>query len=121
MFGGTPDRLANAFALALDAVHETSRPDEFGGEQAESEEDSDPSRGGGDDHDQSGEQQRESGNDAEDTANLFDIAEEHRNFLAGKAHSFRDELGKPKNHADDYYRWILSLWKKGAEGGRKRY
>jgi hypothetical protein len=66
------DSFLNAASFALNAIHEAARPDELRGEKAEAKKDGEPAWTGSDDHNRSDEQERETGNDAEGTANLVE-------------------------------------------------
>src|SRR5579859_3937021 len=61
-----------AVAFALDAIHQAARPHEFRGEQAQAEENGEPTRARSDNHDCADEQESETGNDAEGAANLVE-------------------------------------------------
>ena len=80
---GPPDGVANASALVLDAVHEALGPDEFRGEQAQSEKNHQPAWSWSDQHYDTNQQKREAAYDARDAADLLDGAKEHEAFWKG--------------------------------------
>src|SRR5215470_12856908 len=66
------NRFLEAIAFPLDAIHQSPRPNELCGEQAESKKDGEPTRTWSDDHDRAGDEECKTGNDAEGAANLVE-------------------------------------------------
>ena len=60
-----------------DAVHQAARPNEFRGQQAEPEKNHQHSRSGRDKHHDAYQQQGETSDDEEDSADLLNRAEDH--------------------------------------------
>ena len=65
-------------ALTFDAVHQAARPDKFGCEQAQAKENREDTRPRRDEHHHTCQQQGKPSNHEEDSADLFDRAEDHQ-------------------------------------------
>ena len=69
--------ILETFGLALETIHDATRPHKFSREQAQSEENYGSARPGSENHNHSQQKQGEPGEDQKNAANLLDRLKEH--------------------------------------------
>src|SRR5260370_41762453 len=77
LFLGGRKAVDQTSAFPFETIHQAARPDKFGGQQTQPKKNHQQSRSGSDEHNATCQQQGESSDDEENSADLLDRAENH--------------------------------------------